>query len=82
MRKEEPSDQRLFKKVDQRKLCDETRKSNAALKHFLTSYITQSNELTKAVTLWVAKQVRLRKTKKGEKESHSGKYKVKMTIRL
>ena len=50
---------RAFKKAEQRKLCNETRKADAATRHVVTSDITQSNKLARAVTHWVGTQERL-----------------------
>ena len=67
MGKEEKDEYRLLKKVEQWKLCDETKKANAAKRHLVTDDKTQSNKLTKEVTLWVVKQVRLTKVKNGDR---------------
>lgn len=44
----------LFKKIEQWKLCDETKKANTAKRHLAAADKTQSNKLTKGEALWVA----------------------------
>ena len=57
-----------FKKVDQRKLRDVTKKVNALIKHIETDDITQTNKLAMGAALWVAKEVGFQKGKIGEKK--------------
>ena len=57
-----------FKKVDQRKLRDVTKKMNAVIRHIETDDVTQTNKLAMAAAHWVAKEVGLKKGKIGEKE--------------
>ena len=56
-----------FKKVDQRKLRDVTKKVNAMIRHTKTDDVTRTNKLAMAATLWVAK-VGVKKDKMGEKK--------------
>ena len=46
-----------FKKVDQRKLRDVTKRVNVVLRHIETDDVTQTNKLAVAATLWVTKEV-------------------------
>ena len=57
-----------FKKVDQRKLRGVTKKMNAVIRHTETDDITQTNKLAMAVSLWVAKEVGVKKDKRVEKK--------------
>lgn len=47
MGKEEADEYRAFKTVDQKKLCDETRKADAVTIYLVTSDITQPNKHTR-----------------------------------
>ena len=58
-----------FKKVDQRKLKDVTKKVNAVIKNIERDYITQTNKLAMAAALWFAKEVGVKKGKRGEKKA-------------
>ena len=59
-----------FKKVDQRKLRDVTKKVNPVIVHIETDDVTQTNKLAMAAALWVAKEIGVKKDKRGgEKES-------------
>ena len=58
----------MFKIVDQKRLSEETLKVNGAIKHLVTVDITQTNNLIKAASLWVAKQLGLKFVKKGKKQ--------------
>ena len=68
----------LFKKVDQRKLRDVTKKVNAVIKHTETDDITQTKKLAMVADLWVAKEVGMRKSKEERKISHGGKEELKV----
>ena len=57
-----------FKKVDQRKLRDATKKVNAVIRHIETDDITQMKKLPMAEALWVAREVGVKKGKRGEKK--------------
>ena len=57
-----------FKKEDQRELRDVTKKVIAVIRHIETDDITQTNKLGMAAALWVAKDVGVRKGKRGEKK--------------
>ena len=57
-----------FKKVDQRKLRDVTKKVNAVIRHIETDDVTQTNKLATAAVIWVAKEVGVKKGKIGKKK--------------
>ena len=57
-----------FKKVDQRKLRDVTKKVNALARHIKTDDVTQTNKLAMAAAIWTAKEVKVKKGKRGEKK--------------
>ena len=49
----------MFKKVDRKTLRDKTQEVNGAMKHIVTVSITHTNNLIKAHSCWVAKQLGL-----------------------
>ena len=51
-----------FKKVDKNKLKKEMNRVNQVIRHIETKDITETNELIKAATVWVAEQLGLKKT--------------------
>ena len=57
-----------FKKVDQRKLRDVTKKVNAVIKHIKIDVVTETNKTAMALALWVARVVGVKKDKKIEKK--------------
>ena len=59
-----------FKKVDQRRLRDTTRKVNAVIRHIEADDNSnkQTKKLTITATFWVAKEVGAKKGKRGEKK--------------
>ena len=46
-----------FRKVDKKRLEEETWKVNKAIKHVATKDITESNNLIKGASIWVARQL-------------------------
>lgn len=56
-----------FKKVDKKRLDEETRKVNMAIKHVVTKYTTETNNLIKAASIWIARQLSLKKPVRGRK---------------
>ena len=67
-----------FKKVDQRKLRDVTKKVNAVIRHIETDDVTQTNKQT---AMAVAKEVGLKKRQnRREKNSHGGKEELKVIL--
>ena len=77
----ETNDNIMFKKVDQKRLSEETLKLNGAIKHLVTADITQTNNLTKAASLWVAKQLGLKTVKKGKKQDPWWKRRIEGDIK-
>ena len=57
-----------FKKVDQRKLRDVTKKVNVVIRHIETDDVTQTKKLAMAAALWITKEVGVKKGKRGEKK--------------
>ena len=57
-----------FKKVDQRKLRDITKKVNAVIRHIETDDVAQTNKRAKATALSIAKAVGVKKCKTGQKK--------------
>ena len=49
---------------DQKKLRDVTMKENALISHIETDDVTQANRLAMAASLWIAKEVEVKKSKK------------------
>ena len=56
-----------FKKVDKKRLEEETRKVNKAIKYVATRDITESNNLIKVAGIWVSRQLGLKKPMRGKK---------------
>ncbi|XP_063604453.1 uncharacterized protein LOC134779729 [Penaeus indicus] len=75
------SDNIMFKKVDQKRLSEETLKVNGAIKHLVTADITQTNNLIKAASLWVAKQLGLKTVKKEKKQDPWWKRRIEGDIK-
>ena len=75
------NDNIMFKKVDQKRLSEETLKVNGAIKHLVTADITQTNNLIKAASLWVAKQLGLKTVKKGKKQDPWWKRRIEGDIK-
>ena len=73
-----------FKKVDERKLRDVTKKVNAVIRHIETDDVTQTNKQTNkpamTATLWVAKEVGAKKGKRGEKKEPWWKRRIESDI--
>ena len=57
-----------FKKVDQRKLRDVTKKVNAVMRYIETDGVTETSKLAMSAALQVAKVVGVKKGKIGEKK--------------
>lgn len=62
----------IFKKVDQKKYSEETGQVNGSIKHLSTGNITQTNNLV-AGSLWVAKHLGLKESKKNKNRTHGRK---------
>ena len=61
------SDGIMFKKVDKKTLKVQTDRVNDAIKYFKSKYITETNDLIKAASVWVAEQIGLKKRDYREK---------------
>ena len=57
----------MFKKVDKKALKVQTDRVNDAIKYFKSKTITETNDLIKAVSMWVAEQIGLKKRDYREK---------------
>ena len=55
------SDGIMFKKVDKKTFKVQTDRVNHAIKYFKSKSITETNDLNKAVSVWVAEQIGLKK---------------------
>ena len=69
-----------FKKVDQRKLRDVTKKVNAVIRHIETDDVTQTNKLAMAAAPWVAKEVGVKKGKIVQKKEPWWKRRIEKDI--
>ena len=52
----------MFKKVDKKTLKVQTDRINYVIKYFKSKNITETNDLIKAASVWVAEQIGLKKT--------------------
>ena len=80
MMRNETEEYLTFNKVDQRKLRDVTKKINAVIRHIETYDVTQTNKLTMAAALWVAKEVGMKKGKIGENKEPWWKRRIETDI--
>ena len=71
------SDGIAFKKVDEKTLMVQTDRVNDAIKYFKSKNITETNDLIKAASAWVAEQIRLKKRDYIEKMNLDGKAELK-----
>ena len=69
-----------FKKVNERKLTDVTKKVNAVIRHTETNCVTQTKQLPMAAALWVTKDVGVKERKRGEKKEPRWKWKIESDI--
>ena len=69
-----------FKKVDQRKLREVTKKVNEVIRHIKIDDVTQTNKLAMAAAFWVAKEVGVKKGKIGEKKEPWWKKRIESVI--
>ena len=61
------SDGIMFKKVDKKTLKVQTDRVNETIRYFKSRNITEANDLIKAASVWVAKQIGLKKRDYREK---------------
>ena len=62
----------MFKKVDKKTLKVQTDNVNDAIKYFKIKSITKTNDLIKAVSVWLAEQIGLKKRDYREKTNLDG----------
>ena len=75
------SDGIMFKKVDKKTLKLQTDRVNDLIKYFESENITETNDLIKAASLWVAEQIGLKKRDYREKTNLGGNAELKETKR-
>ena len=63
------SDDIMFKKVDKNTLKVQPDRVNEAIKYFKSKNITEMNDLIKALSVWVAEQIGLKKETIGKKRT-------------
>ena len=71
------SDGIIFKKVDKKTLKVQTDRVNEPIKYFKSKNITETNDLIKAASVWVAEQIGLKKRDYREKANLDGNVKLK-----
>ena len=71
----------MFKKVDKKALKVQTDRVNDAIKYFKSKTITETNDLIKAVSMWVAEQIGLKKRDYREKHEPRQKGKTEGDIK-
>ena len=71
----------VFKKVDSKKLKSQTAKVNAAISHIKTNNITQTNNLIKACSVWIAEEMGLKKFELKEKKVPRWKRRIEGDIK-
>ena len=72
------SDGIMFKKVDKNTLKVQTGRGNEAIKYFKSKNITETNDLLKAGSVWVAEKIGLKKRDYREKTSLDGNAELKL----
>ena len=70
----------MFKKVDKKTLKVQIDKVNDAIKYFKSKNITETNDLIKAASLWVAEQIGLKKRDYREKNEPRWKRRIEGDI--
>ena len=71
------SDGIMFKKVDKKTLKVQTDRVNDAIKYFKSKSITETNDLIKAASMWVAERIGLKKRDYREKMNLDGNAELK-----
>ena len=74
---EKTSDGIMFKKVDKKILKVQRDRVNEAIKYFKSKNITETNDLIKAASVWVAEQIGLKKETVGKKTNLDGNAELK-----
>ena len=67
----------MFKKVEKKTLKVQADRVNDAFKYFKSQSITETKDLIKAASVWVAEQIRLKKRNYREKTNLDGKAELK-----
>ena len=75
------SDGIMFKKVDKKTLKVQTDRVNEAIKYFKSKNITETNDLIKAASVWVVKQIGLTKRDYREKNEPRWKRRIEGDIK-
>ena len=75
------SDGIMFKKVDKKTLKVQTDRVNDAIKYFKSKNITETNDLIKAASVWVAEQIGLKKRDDREKSEPRWKRRIEGDIK-
>ena len=71
----------MFKKVDKNTLKVQTDRVNEAIKYFKSKNITETNDLIKAASVWVAEQIGLKKRDYKEKNEPRWKCRIERDIK-
>ena len=71
------SDGVMFKKVDKKTLKVQIDRVNEAIKYFKSKNITETNDLIKAASVWIAEQIELKKRDYREKTKLDGNAELK-----
>ena len=75
------SDGIMFKKVDKKTLKVQTDRVNDAIKYFKSKNITETDDLIKAVSVWVAEQIGLKKRDYREKNEPRWKRRIEEDLK-
>ena len=71
----------MFKKVDKKTLKVQTDRVNEEIKYFKSKNITETNDLIKAASVWVAEQIELKKRDYREKNEPRWKHRIEGDIK-
>ena len=77
MLKGKASDGIMFKEVDKKTLKIQTDRVNDAIKYFKSKNITETNDLIKAASMWVAEQIGLKRRDYRENTNLDGNAELK-----
>ena len=75
------SDGIMFKKVDKKTLKVQTDRVNEAIRYFKSKNITETNDLIKAASVWIAEQIGLKKRDYREKNEPRWKCRIEGDIK-
>ena len=71
----------MFKKIDKKTLKVQTDRVNKVIKYFKSKNITETNDLIKVATVWVAEQIGLKKRDYREKNEPRWKRRIEGDIK-